>query len=82
MGRIRTTRTEQRTLVIVEGRLTATDMGRLEHACSQELISRTPRLEIDLSRVTYTDDSAVAVLRRMAERGVAIRTGSAASEPC
>ena len=67
---------------MVEGRLTAADMGRLEHACSQELISRTPRLEIDLSRVTYTDDSAVAVLRRMAERGVAIRTGSAAPELC
>ena len=67
-------------MIIVEGRLTAADMGRLEHACSQELISSTPRLEIDLTRVTYTDDTAVAVLRRMVERGAVLTTDAAAAE--
>lgn len=82
MGRIRTTRKEDYTIVIVEGRLTAADMGRLEHACSHELICSTPRLEIDLSRVTYIDDTALALLRRMAERGAVLRTDAAAAELC
>jgi len=80
MGRIRTIRKDERTVVIVEGRLTAFDMGRLEHACSQELIVSAPRLEIDMSRVTYTDNTAAAVLRRMVERGAVLTTDAA--EPC
>jgi ABC-type transporter Mla MlaB component len=55
-------------------------MGRLERACSQELMSSTPRLEIDLSRVTHVDDTAVAVLRRIAERGVVVRSETTAVE--
>jgi hypothetical protein len=74
MGRIRTTRKEERMVVVIEGRLTASDMGRLEHACSPELVSSTPHLQIDVSRVKYTDATAAALLRRMAERGALLIT--------
>jgi hypothetical protein len=73
MGRIRTTHRHQRTIVVVEGRLTASDMGRLEYACCRELISNAPRLEIDLSRVVCIDATAAAVLRRMADRGATVK---------
>jgi anti-anti-sigma regulatory factor len=82
MGRIRTTRKHGCILVTVEGRLSAADMGRLEHACSQELTSRAPHLEIDLTRVTSFDETAVAVLGRIAERGAVLRTASPATERC
>jgi len=55
--------------VNVAGRLTTADMGRFEHACSPALTRRPANLEIDLRRVTYADATAVAVIRRMTERG-------------
>jgi anti-anti-sigma regulatory factor len=72
VARIRTAHNEQRTVVIVSGRLTATDMGRLEHACSPALVNLRPRLEIDMRNVTYTDETAAAVLRRMVQRGAVL----------
>ena len=80
MGRIRTAQKNRRTVVTIKGRLTAADMGRLERACSQELISSTPRLDIDLRRVTYTDDTAAAVLRRLAQRGAVLTPLARAAE--
>jgi hypothetical protein len=74
MARIRTTQSSDCTVVIVTGRLTASDMGRLEHACSPALVTSALRLEIDLRRVTYTDRTAAAVLQRMTERGAVLTT--------
>jgi hypothetical protein len=79
MGRIRTTQKNTCIVVTLEGRLTAADMGRLERACAQELISSTPRLEIDVRRVTYTDDTATAVLRRLVQRGAVLTRSAAAA---
>jgi hypothetical protein len=53
-------------------------MGRLEHACSDALLSHPPRLSIDVRRVTHTDRTAVAILQRLAHRGAVI-IGSFAS---
>jgi hypothetical protein len=60
--------------VAISGRLTADDMGRLEHACSPALVTAALQLEIDLRSVTFTDRTATAVLQRMEARG-AILTG-------
>ena len=59
--------------IVLAGRLTAGDMGRLEHACREALTSALPHLEIDVRRVTHTDGTATAVLRQLAGRGVVIR---------
>jgi len=72
MARIRTKRRGECTVVIVTGRLTAADMGRLEHACSPALIARALRLEIDIRGVTVRDDTATAVLQRMIDRGAVV----------
>jgi hypothetical protein len=56
--------------VTVSGRLTATDMGRFEHACSRGLIYHPPHLELDLTRVTHIDALATMLLERLAVRGV------------
>jgi hypothetical protein len=74
VARIRRTRRQNGTVIIVEGRLSAADMGRLEHACSRELISHTPHLEINLRRVTEIDQTALAVLGCIAARGAVLIT--------
>jgi anti-anti-sigma regulatory factor len=60
--------------VTIIGRLTAHDMGRLEHACAPALITAAPQLEIDLRRVTSMDPTALAVLQRMQLRGAILKT--------
>jgi ribosomal protein S3 len=70
-----TTRTANGARVRVTGRLTASDMGRLEHACADALLSRALRLQIDVSRVTETDQTAAAILQRLANRGALIIGG-------
>ena len=72
MARIRTARRAGCTLVVVTGRLTSADMGRLEHACSPALTSHALRLEIDLRGVTASDETATAVLQRMIDRGAVV----------
>jgi anti-anti-sigma regulatory factor len=64
------------TRVTVTGRLTATDMRRLEHACSPALTAPALLLEIDLRGVTHTDATAAAVLQRMTKRGAVVTTCS------
>lgn len=59
---------------MVTGRLTAADMGRLEHACAPELTAHPLWLEIDLRRVTHTDSTAAALLQRMVARGAVLTT--------
>lgn len=73
VARIRTQHTSDHTRVILAGRVTANDMGRLERACAEALTSRSPRLEIDIRQVTHTDGTARAVLEQLASRGVVIR---------
>lgn len=80
MARIRTLVKGERTVVMVTGRLTAEDMGRLEHSCSPALTSAALRLEIDLRGATDVDATATAVLRRLVGRGAVVTT--AAGEPC
>ena len=80
MARIRTMRKGERTIVVVTGRLTAEDMGRLEHSCSPALTSPALRLEIDLREATHVDETATAVLQRLSGRGAVVTT--AAAQPC
>ena len=60
------------TRVIVSGRLTAADMGRLEHACAPGLLASPSPLHLDLRAVTSADATAAAVLRRIAGRGARV----------
>jgi hypothetical protein len=76
MARIRTTHSAKGTVVTITGRLTASDMGRLEQACAPALIARALRLELDLRAVTFTDATASTLLQRMAERGALVTTAS------
>jgi anti-anti-sigma regulatory factor len=80
MARIRTVLKGERTVVMVTGRLTADDMGRLEHSCSPALTSPALPLQIDLRGVTHVDGTATAVLQRLAARGAVVTI--AAAEPC
>jgi anti-anti-sigma regulatory factor len=75
MARIRSTQGFRATRVSIAGRLTASDMGRLERACSQVLATHPMRLDIDLSRVTFLDATARAVLEQMTRRGAVVKTG-------
>jgi hypothetical protein len=69
MARIRSAVRGDLLRISVAGRLTTADMGRLEHACSPALIRRPANLELDLRGVTYVDATAIALIRRIAERG-------------
>jgi hypothetical protein len=81
MARISVRRSTERTYITISGRLTAADMGRLEHACGAALTCETMALDIDLSRVTAIDVTAAAVLRRFTERGARIGSPPPAAGP-
>ena len=72
MAQIRAARRGEILRVTVSGRVTTTDMGRLEHACAPALTSHPAKLEIDLRRVTQADATATAVLERMSQIGARI----------
>ena len=72
MARIHRVRQDDTIRVTLSGRLSAADMGRLEHACAPALVMHPMALEIDLRSVTSIDRSAAAILERMAERGARI----------
>jgi ribosomal protein S3 len=55
MARISVRRSTERTRITISGRLTAADMGRLEHACGAALTVETMPQDIDVSRVTAMD---------------------------
>jgi anti-anti-sigma regulatory factor len=74
MARIRIAQRAARLLIVISGRLTAVDMGRLEQACAPALTSDPLRLEIDLRGVTHTDSTAAALLKRMVARGAVLTT--------
>lgn len=73
MARIRSMQGFHATRVAIAGRLTASDMGRLERACSQALLTNPMRLDIDMSRVTFVDDTARAVIEQMTRRGAVVK---------
>jgi hypothetical protein len=81
MARIRARRDAERTHLTITGRLTAADMGRLEHACGLALTRHSVALTIDLRRVTALDRTADALLRRLGERGARITLPSAGAIP-
>jgi hypothetical protein len=72
MAQIRSVRSGDTLRVIVCGKLSRVDMGRLEHACGPALTSDQANLELDLRRVTHTDTTANAVLERFSQRGARI----------
>jgi anti-anti-sigma regulatory factor len=72
MARIRMVSQTTATRVSIAGRLTASDMGRLERACAGALTSHPLRLHIDLRGVTAMDRTAAAVLARLIDRGAVI----------
>jgi hypothetical protein len=73
MARIRATRQPALTRIVVEGRLRATDMRRLEQACAAALESPQLQLVLDLTRATEVDGVAAAHLRHMVVRGAVIK---------
>jgi anti-anti-sigma regulatory factor len=74
MARIRAARVRGGTRVSISGRLRASDMGRLEHACGDALTRHPLQLHLDLSQVTQMDDTATAVVARLRRRGAQIHT--------
>jgi anti-anti-sigma regulatory factor len=73
MARIKINRTTDNTRIRIAGRLTAADMGRLEHACAAALIVHPLRLKIDVGAVTEMDATAAAVLAQLSARGAVIQ---------
>jgi hypothetical protein len=72
MAKIRTSILPGGVRVKVTGRLTAADIGRLEHACAPALITEALALDLDLRGVTESDRIAELVVNRMATRGARI----------
>ena len=73
MARIRRQIVPSGVRLIVSGRLTAADVGRLEHACAPALLTQDAAIEIDLSQVSESDEMANLMVNRMAARGARIR---------
>lgn len=73
MARIRTVIEESSVLVLVQGRLGAADMRRLEEACAPALTTPQANLIVDVQRATVVDRVAQAHLSRIATRGAVIR---------
>lgn len=72
MARIRALQSGGITRVLISGRLSAADMGRLEHACAPALTSKAVPLELDLARMTDADRTAQALIERMVTRGAKV----------
>ncbi|MGA6971088.1 MAG: hypothetical protein WBY93_05615 [Candidatus Binatus sp.] len=62
------TRTNRKTRVIVEGRITNVSSVELAGLCQQHLI-RGDNLELDLSAVTFADRDGVALVRGLIGQG-------------
>jgi predicted ThiF/HesA family dinucleotide-utilizing enzyme len=78
MARLRTTRRAGEIRIVFAGRLTADDMGRLEHACAEALTHDPVRLHLDLVRVTELDGTARALVESLQRRGAIVVRGRAA----
>lgn len=73
MARIRRYLLRHAVRLKVTGRLTAADVRRLEHACAPALLTQDIALDIDLSAVTESDETADLIVNRLAARGARIR---------
>jgi hypothetical protein len=67
--------------VTVKGQFTARDIRRFEHACAPALTSAALALEIDLSGVSTSDETANLLLDHMARRGARITSRPGRSAP-
>jgi hypothetical protein len=68
MARIRRVRRHDGIRTTLTGRLAASDMGRLEHACAPALTDRAAALDIDLRAVKEASARAVLVRIGLRER--------------
>jgi hypothetical protein len=59
--------------ITLEGQLTASDLGRLEHACGAALEHKRAPLELNVEGVVSMDDPARGYLDRLRARGARIR---------
>lgn len=75
MARITSRQSGDSHLVLISGRLTSLDMGRLEHVCARALTCAHPKLDIDLGAVTYVDATARAILQHLHARGIRVLRG-------
>ncbi|MGH7289094.1 MAG: STAS domain-containing protein [Myxococcota bacterium] len=62
---------EESEILRVEGRLTAADLTRFQQACADLLLGGRG-LRLDLSGLQFADREAVAMLRALRDRGVAL----------
>ena len=69
MARITSKRLRDGYRVRIAGRLSATDLRRLERACGPALERQNVALAINVSAVTTMDAAADAVIGRLIERG-------------
>jgi hypothetical protein len=81
MARIRAFRRDGQTRIVFVGRLTARDMGRLEHACGDALTREPLQLRLDLRGVTALDRTAAAMLERLELRGAILIRDAADAAP-
>jgi hypothetical protein len=72
MAKISVGRTASGYRVMLEGRLSAADLKRLERACRFALEHKFLPLELDLAKVTSIDDAARFYVERLRSRGARI----------
>ena len=75
MARITSKRLRDGYRVRIAGRLSATDLRRLERACGPALERHTVALAINVSAVTTMDAAADAFIGRLLERGARLVWG-------
>jgi hypothetical protein len=73
MARIKVVRQHTTTRVVIAGRLSASDLRRLEHACAPALTAPRADLVLDLTSVSEVDNVALALLDRIESRGAIVR---------
>jgi len=73
MAKISVARTTSGYRVMLEGRLSAADLKRLERACRYALEHKFLPLELDIGKVTSIDDAARFYVERLRSRGAHIR---------
>jgi hypothetical protein len=73
MAKISVARTASGYRVMLEGRLSAADLKRLERACRYALEHKFLPLELDLAKVASIDDAAHFYVERLRSRGAHVQ---------
>jgi translation initiation factor IF-2 len=73
MARISVVRHDGYHRITLKGRLTASDLRRLERACGSALEHKSAPLKINIERVLSIDTAAAEYLERLRKRGAHIR---------